>query len=80
MTTVGREIFCARRQRPSFQDVRIANCAGCGVEVTSSNFNAGLYGLERLFGRICGRPYCKRCFREIQVAGEVTGEVTDCCR
>jgi hypothetical protein len=53
----------ARRSGIGFQDLKLANCAGCGCEVTSNAHNAGRYAIERLFGRIKGRPYCETCYR-----------------
>ena len=55
-----------RRKTDAFQGVKIANCAGCRVEVTNRS-DAKFYGMEILFGRISDRPYCEACFKERQV-------------
>lgn len=59
--------IASRRSAPSFNQVKVANCAGCGVEVTSHKYNAGKFGMELLFGRLDDRPYCQACYQEKQV-------------
>jgi len=66
---IGDAIFEIRRQHPKFQDVKVCNCASCVAELAHKP-DARYFGLQVLFGRIDGRPYCEACFKQRQVAQE----------
>lgn len=68
-------IFEARRLSPQFQDVKVCNCAACNAELARKQ-DARWFGLQVLFGRIEGRPYCEACFKQRQVAQEKADSAT----
>jgi len=70
-----------RRSKAAYQDVKLCNCAGCGMELvaisdSNQNHHATYYGHRKAFGRLdtpgglLGRPYCEPCYREAQRAGK----------
>lgn len=61
----------ARRASPSFQDLKLCNCARCNMELIGESDRNKLqhstrYAISIVFGRLSGRPYCQRCYREVQ--------------
>ena len=61
----------ARRAGPAFQSVKLCNCARCDGELigdsdASKSYHSTHYGIPIVFGRLLGRPYCQRCYREAE--------------
>jgi hypothetical protein len=54
-------------------DLRVANCAACGAPVTADRAQAERHRLERLAGRIHGRPYCDPCLHSDGIPGSGGG-------
>jgi hypothetical protein len=61
----------ARRSGPAFQSVKLCNCARCDGELigdsdASKSHHSTFYAIPIVFGRLRGRPYCQRCYREVE--------------
>jgi hypothetical protein len=61
----------ARRSEPAFQDLKLCNCARCNAELigeldSNRHQHSTRYNIPVVFGRMLGRPYCQRCYREVQ--------------
>jgi hypothetical protein len=74
------ELQQIRRRSDCYQDVKICNCAGCGSELIGATdrnppYHASFFGHHIAFGRIADpdsgldRPYCEKCYRQRQRAG-----------
>ena len=64
-------MIAARRAGPGFQQVKLCNCARCGAELIgesdgASGHHSTYYALPVMFGRLLGRPYCSKCYREVE--------------
>ena len=64
-------VIKAHRAGPGFQAVKLCNCAKCGCELVgesdrSQSYHSTHYAIPVVFGRFRGRPYCQRCYRQVE--------------